>query len=292
MNQSPVRAELNFAFKRLGEHTKAQDEETVDFSSSISELAILGHEPIASHPNIIKLEGICWEVTVGEDRILPVLVFEKAAYGDLFHFRDTEEGKKLTIVQKVSLCAQILDALYTLHASRKLRCVRTKSVSDTQCTGIIHGDIKPFNILVFKNVNGVLVAKLADFGHSMIFRDKSDMFRLPSSEPWTAPEWHHRHHSFAQARNMDIYSFTLVCLWLFVNDPFNRMDSKAALLAIQEYKKYGSLVHEACNLVDSLDAATSIKQGLKSLFKMTLTKESRKSIRSIATLIPYLDPDR
>ncbi|KAL9076812.1 MAG: hypothetical protein Q9161_000797 [Pseudevernia consocians] len=258
LNQSPVKAELHFAFKRLGKHTKAQDEEMEDFSSSISELAILRHDPIASHPNITKLE-----------------VFEKAAYGNLFHFRDTEEGKKLTIVQKISLCAQILDALYTLHASR-----------------IIHGDIKPFNILVFKNVNEVFVVKLADPGHSVIFRDKSDMFRLPSSEPWTAPEWHHRHHSFAQARNMDIYSFALVCLWLFMSDPFYLIDSKAALLAIQDYKKSGSLVHEACNLVDSLDAATSIKQGLKSLFKMTLTRESRKIIRSIATLIPHLDPDR
>ena len=58
LNQSPVKAELHFAFKRLGKHTTAQDEEMEDFSSSISELAILRHDPIASHPNIIKLEGI------------------------------------------------------------------------------------------------------------------------------------------------------------------------------------------------------------------------------------------
>ncbi len=121
LNQSPVKAELSYAFKRLGKHSQAPDENTKDFSSSISELIILKHRPIASHPNIINLEGICWEVTAGEDRILPVLVFEKATYGDLFHFRDTEEGKKLTVEQKVSLCAQILDALYTLHASRMLR---------------------------------------------------------------------------------------------------------------------------------------------------------------------------
>lgn len=135
------------------------------------------------------------------------------------------------------------------------------------------------------------MAKLADFGHSTIVRDKSDMCRLPSSEPWTAPEWHHRYHSFAQARNMDIYSFALVCLWLFMNESFALGDSRAALLAIQDYKKSGSLINEACNLVDSLDAAISLKQRLKSLFQMTLTRESRKSIRSIAELIPYLDPD-
>ena len=120
LNQSPVKIELSFAFKRLGQDCHAQDEDVEDFSSSISELAILRHKPLAKHPSIIKLEGICWEVTPENDRILPVLVFEKATYGDLFQFMDTEEGQKLNIRQKISLCAQILDALYTLHASRKL----------------------------------------------------------------------------------------------------------------------------------------------------------------------------
>lgn len=120
LNQSPVTAELSFAFKRLGQNGQAQDEDTEDFSSSMTELAILRHKPLAIHPNIIKFEGICWEVAPENDRILPVLVFEKATYGDMLQFRDTEEGQKLNIRQKVSFCAQILDALYTLHASRKL----------------------------------------------------------------------------------------------------------------------------------------------------------------------------
>ena len=91
---------------------------------------------------------------------------------------------------------------------------------------------------------------------------------------------------------MDIYSFALVCLWLLVGQSLTLNDSKAALLAIQDHKKSGSLVHEACNLVDSLDAAHSLKQGLRSLFQLTLTRESRKNIRSIGQLMPYLDPDR
>ena len=134
LHQSPVKAELSYAFKRLGKHSQAPNKETEDFSSSITELTILRHIPISTHPHVIRLEGICWEVTAREDRILPVLVFEKAAYGDLFQFRDTEEGKKLTVEQKVSLCAQILDALYTLHASRTSQAVRIKAtmwVSDT-----------------------------------------------------------------------------------------------------------------------------------------------------------------
>lgn len=136
------------------------------------------------------------------------------------------------------------------------------------------------------------MAKLADFGHSIIARDKSDMCRLPSSEPWTAPEWHHRHHSFAEARKMDIYSFALVCLWFFMGESCALSDSRAAVRTIQDYKRKGSLATEACNLVDSLDTSITLKQGLKTLFQKTLSRESRKSIRSIAELIPYLDPDR
>ena len=124
LNQSPVKAEFSFAFKRLGERSQPRDVETEDFSLAISELNILMHRPIASHPNIAALQGICWEVNAEEGRILPVLVFEKSTYGDLFQFRDMQEGKKLTVVQKVALCSQILDALHTVHASRTLRCAR------------------------------------------------------------------------------------------------------------------------------------------------------------------------
>ncbi len=77
-----------------------------------------------------------------------------------------------------------------------------------------------------------------------------------------------------------------------MDQSFTSSDSKAALLAIQDHKKSGSLVHEACNLVDSMDAALSLKQGMKSLFQLTLTRESRKGIRSTGQLMPYLDPDR
>ena len=165
-------------------------------------------------------------------------------------------------------------------------------VQDPKSIGIVHGDIKPSNVLLTNDDNGELVAKLADFGHSVIARDKSDSYRLPLSDPWTAPERHYRDHSFAQVRKMDFYSFALVCLWLFMNPSSASSPSRAALLAIQEYKKLGSLETEAINVVDSLDADTDLKQGLKKLFQKTLNRESRKSIRNIAGLIPYLDPNK
>ena len=152
--------------------------------------------------------------------------------------------------------------------------------------------MKPSNILVSSDDSGGLVAKITDFGHSVIVFNKGHMCRLPSSEPWTAPEWHHRSHSFAEARNMDIYSFALVCLWLLMSESFALVDSKSALLAIRNYKRSGSLANEACRLVDSLDAASFLKEGLKNLFQMTLISESRKTLRSIAELIPFLDPDK
>jgi serine/threonine protein kinase len=88
-------------------------------------------------------------------------------------------------------------------------------------TDIIHGDIKPHNILVFDYQDeegnffeGEYYAKVADFGFSAWSRAGNDLVFFPESRPWNAPEYHHRGFSIDQAKRMDIYSFGLVCLWL------------------------------------------------------------------------------
>ena len=75
------------------------------------------------------------------------------------------------------------------------------------------------------------------------------MCRLPRSEPWTVPERHHRDHTYAHARTMDIYSFALVCLWLLLDQSLTSSNTKAASLAIRDFKKSDGLAREACNFV-------------------------------------------
>lgn len=78
---------------------------------------------------------------------------------------------------------------------------------------IIHGDIKPQNILVFKDSNGDFVVKVADFGYSTILAGKKGVL-MPKSEPWFAPEWEKGcEYSRIEAQKMDAYSFGMLCLW-------------------------------------------------------------------------------
>ena len=37
---------------------------------------------------------------------------------------------------------------------------------------------------------------------------------MPESEPWNAPEYCARHFKSEEAKQMDVYSFAMLCVWL------------------------------------------------------------------------------
>lgn len=80
---------------------------------------------------------------------------------------------------------------------------------------MVHGDIKPENVLVFKDSADVYIARIADFGYSTRFTDEDELIALPHSWPWYAPE-HNERDKFkpAQARKTDIFSLGMLCLWV------------------------------------------------------------------------------
>jgi serine/threonine protein kinase len=82
---------------------------------------------------------------------------------------------------------------------------------------VIHGDIKPANILIFRNDLNRYVAKVADFGYSTVVMDDGLVY-LPKSVPWNAPEHHGRDFTFQRALKCDTYSFGLVCLRILFED--------------------------------------------------------------------------
>src|SRR5947209_18658923 len=59
VNQSLVNLQFSFAFKRIPQSSKHNE----TFKEAITELSILCQPFIRDHPNIIKLEGICWRST-------------------------------------------------------------------------------------------------------------------------------------------------------------------------------------------------------------------------------------
>jgi len=90
---------------------------------------------------------------------------------------------------------------------------------------MIHGDVKPQNVLVFKQEtwklkSELIYAKLGDFGYSgwNMNPTANVTLHLPRSRPWDAPEYHHRAFGIREAKRLDIFSVGIVCLWFLFHD--------------------------------------------------------------------------
>ncbi|KAJ5113288.1 hypothetical protein N7456_001822 [Penicillium angulare] len=137
----------------------------------LREVRVLTHEPIRKHRNIISLISFEWMFWPGEEPSLsPQLCLERSELGDLATFQSTHS---LSYHEKRNLFLDIAHGIVALHDS-----------------GVVHGDIKSENVLIFKH-GVVYQAKLCDFGFAVFLADiKDDKARLLGGTfPWTAPEF-------------------------------------------------------------------------------------------------------
>ena len=111
VSQSTFMTKKPLAFKRFHDSENSDD----DFLPMMSEVLILSQPPIQNHPNIVDLEGICWEVKPWTERAVPVLVFAKASW-DLQQFMDVREGMDMVVEDRLKICADIGGAIVALHA--------------------------------------------------------------------------------------------------------------------------------------------------------------------------------
>jgi serine/threonine protein kinase len=114
----------------------------------LQEARILKHPPIESCDSILDIVGVSLEDVHG-DFTTPSLVLEYAEFGTLRHY--LSEVPRRSVQEKQLLCIQVGHALLTLHAC-----------------GICHGDVKLDNVLVVRDQKGRGMAKIADFGSSII----------------------------------------------------------------------------------------------------------------------------
>ena len=142
-------------FIKTGENSGSQGFESLSkrLRSVLQEVCIMHHEPLANHPAILDLLGYGWQVSGGVP--LPYIVVE---YGDSGSFRSWLRSKPhggLTWLRsKLTLAGDVAAGLMALH----------------QC-GIVHGDLKLDNIIVFEGYldrPAGAIAKIADFGHSIL----------------------------------------------------------------------------------------------------------------------------
>ena len=96
----------NFAFKCVLWEANS-------FRALINEVIVLSQ--LRAHLNIIELQGICWRITEYHE-VWPVLVFEKAPFGDLYDFLKRPDGRNLSFSDRLSLCADIGNAIIDMHS--------------------------------------------------------------------------------------------------------------------------------------------------------------------------------
>ena len=120
IRQSSINAQTSFAYKRYKRRWEPlSDTDNSEFQRLYLEILILGQPEIRSHPNIIRLEGLCWDISPDSKEIWPVLVFEKTSLGDLTRWSASKEGKAASHEVRLSICADVANAVRHLHTHRK-----------------------------------------------------------------------------------------------------------------------------------------------------------------------------
>lgn len=302
INQALIHVQTSFAFKCFTKASQIHNFERTHFQELINEMVILSHPLIREHPHVVRLEGICWDISQ-DDQVWPVLVFEKAPLGDLDRFVTSTKGTKLSMEDRLNLCVDIGIAIKDMHSNGKEYYTLRILTVDSSDIGIIHGDIKPMNVLVFEHEPNSYVARVADFGYSTRFCGEFDLIKMPKSRPWNAPEHHRREFHASKAKKMDIYSFGVVCLWLLFEGnsslPFNSQTSwtggqfASFKDVLKSQTDADSLLRFSIGLVEENgDFNRDMKTRLSHFFDCTLTSDPDKRSADLDRLLHLLVPSR
>lgn len=253
---------------------RIQDERVPRLQNFLRELHILTHNPLRNHDNIVRLIGVGWERNrLSKDSVFywPFLVLEHARYGTLI---DLLEEDLVEFNTRRDLCLDVGLGLHALH-----KC------------DVIHGDIKPENVLVFYCATRKYVAKIADFGYSVVDLEGSSPTtrRLGYTAPWEAPD-STKCLSFANRKLTDVYSYGFL-LWRAVSyghypfDQRNGMISSESTIMIERLKDTDRVPEFAVGLLKSfLDESlfTAIKLALE--YTVVHSPEARNLEKSITAL--------
>jgi serine/threonine protein kinase len=170
------------AIKRMKLDNQAQGPSSVEaddrqirrhLKAASLELKAMSHSTLRSHPNVVDLLAVSWQEEGPEwHRVLrPLMITELAWKSEptLEALMKRLDHKDLGL--KSSLVTDILSGLDVLHLC-----------------AIVHGDLKPENVLIFKDSpsSDLYTAKLSDFGFSQ--GDPDSLLSAGGTPYWNAPE--------------------------------------------------------------------------------------------------------
>ncbi len=156
------------------------------------EIQILQYEPLQKHPNIINVLGMDWTLS-GNGIPAPRLIVEYAKFGTMSSYlQDNPTGMN----EKLDLCLDIASGLQVIHSC-----------------GIVHGDLKLENILVFEEEGGGRVAKISDFGCALTRSEIEEGLRYGGTREYLAPELEgNLALGLGDLQRCDVFAFGL-CVW-------------------------------------------------------------------------------
>ncbi|KAL4999433.1 hypothetical protein BDV10DRAFT_200672 [Aspergillus recurvatus] len=212
---------------RFDEDGRLDDQDAL--GQVVVELKLLSASGIRSHRNITQLRGISFETPHHrtDGYLAPVLMFDASSMGNLLSF--ICDPVRMVDGPYWEFCLDVARGLQALHSH-----------------GFIHGDVKCENVLIFptRALQGrSFVAKLTDFGCSMVI-DRVGSTRLRgSTPPYDAPEAD----SIIEPATLpytDIYSFGLMVWRVLVDgaDPFNHSRYASVNATVERYNY--SLIRE------------------------------------------------
>jgi serine/threonine protein kinase len=205
------------------------------------EILALSNPSLRGHPNIADLLG--W--SYGDGLHTTVGLVMELAQSDLLVFLHDKDHNDISPLVKYNLCRGIAAGLDALHGC-----------------GLIHGDLKPENVLLFRSKNGAFIAKLADFGLSIYEEEGMSGVQIIGGTPgWQAPEVEKGERIDSQfLYRTDYYSFGLLVWSMFVhggNKPPSNSRGSRNEIALSEIDQVLShtgenMYHNLRNLLEHL----------------------------------------
>ena len=241
------------------------------------EIRALCHKPIREHPNIVTVSMWGFDYPTRDSKLgLPLLIMERAVCSlhDLLHDEGYHRFQMVSQGVRHQLSSDVLAGLICLHEAE-----------------IIHGDLKPANVLIFErqlDSSVPFVAKLNDFGMCIPLEEQSRVsYRSYGGTPgWLAPELCGQANGSQEPsdKNLlfkcDIFSFGLLVLSLFL--------SSGEALFGSDLNSIG-WCQEALRLIESMEFSSKISSPMAKLLNKvaldTLDKEPKNRARLDQSLL-------